>query len=465
MATLATAPPLDHWAYPHLLDRVIALASWSTKMHLRRLSRSVRDRIDASLYYHIVLTSPPIHPKYDGNRPPPGLSSIEVFAPGCRPLPPVRWEAHHPLWARMDAMRKLSYVRVVDWGLNMAHPRLVHFAADVQRAELELSAQTQSIHPLIGLLTNVEVVRYADGRLAQLPARTHVVFSNFTSSGTAVDRSAAPSHWMHWGLGIVFLPSGVERLVLHVRYDPKHPNLDGSMWELEQVLNYPLRELVIIPRPAKDIARNLPPANHLREEPVLGFLDQLLRWATVLVGRGAKVTIVGLDSMPAENLRLGAFEPAERPALIDKGISVLAQDAIREWESAFDMPFAHDRNAMANAAQLIRRVTWGEYQAETGREEYALAMVRPTFRSLPTRDYLGYPWRDDHVQIFPRDRSSANREPSHLDWLAHADGPPPLSPRPRPLDGDRCVRVSRYAGGSCIGACGEVEGSHNARNH
>lgn len=475
------APVLDHTAFPHILDRVLALSSWTTKIYLRCLSRSLRDRIDADLFHHLVLYSEDRPSSYDVNRSPPGITHLEIFAPGARPLPPVRWKPGHTLEERMDAMRKLSYVRIVDWGLHMDHPILWGFPSDKQRSALELAAQTQSLVPLLGMLTNVEVVRYDDGHLAPLGAKTHVTFDNFVSMGPDVERGIA-SQWLHWGDGILLLPAGVEKLILHCRYDPRHPNLDRSFWDLDSVLNYPLRELVILPRPTKDLARDIAEAEHLREEPVLGFLDDLFKWAMVLCSRGAKVTFVGLDTMPAANLRfreedegeLEATDPtmgaasqgrgtteseakvaasrtrasAERRSLhIARGITKLAAQGIQQWQDLYeaDFPYGHDEDYETVLARL-RLISWAEYAAETPRDEYALAMVRPGFRSLPQRDFLGFPWRDDEMHIYPRTGRT-----SHLDWLDESkrreDGPPPLSPRPRPLDGDRAVRVSKFRAG------------------
>ncbi|CAK9783676.1 unnamed protein product [Cutaneotrichosporon oleaginosum] len=47
--------PLDHTCYPHILERVLALAPWDSLLRLRRVSRSLKERIDAVLFKHLVV--------------------------------------------------------------------------------------------------------------------------------------------------------------------------------------------------------------------------------------------------------------------------------------------------------------------------------------------------------------------------------------------------------------------------
>jgi hypothetical protein len=51
--------PLDHLAYPHILERIIHYADLRALLTLRSLSRRLRDRVDSSLFQHIVLDIQP----------------------------------------------------------------------------------------------------------------------------------------------------------------------------------------------------------------------------------------------------------------------------------------------------------------------------------------------------------------------------------------------------------------------
>jgi hypothetical protein len=48
-------PALDHTCYPHILDRVLALAPWDSLLRFRSVSRALKERADAALFRHVVV--------------------------------------------------------------------------------------------------------------------------------------------------------------------------------------------------------------------------------------------------------------------------------------------------------------------------------------------------------------------------------------------------------------------------
>jgi hypothetical protein len=351
---------LDHTAYPHILQRVLSLSPWSSKLRLRALSRSIRDALDAELFHHLVLSG--------------RAGLVKHSAPGNRPLP-----LHDP--------HTLAHVRVLDWGIPLPHPAIS--LDDPEDAEYRRATLLHHLRPLLRLRPHI--VRADDAQLVPVPAPHYIVFNNYVAAGPG----AGP--WLHWGEGLLLLPPGVQKLTLHTRFDPRHPALAGSTWDLAAVADYPLEELVVLPRPAEDEPRSrviLP-----QRAPTLGFLDDLLAWGLHLASGGTRVTVVGMDSLPPNVLLLpDDVGDDEREDHVVAGLAALGKQG------------------------EIRRISWAEYKAETTREEYALTMVRPRFVS-------GKGYHDDHLDIFPP------RE-NHLDWLEAAEAPPPLSPRLSPLDGD-----------------------------
>lgn len=57
MPAVPPSAALDASAYPTLIDRIIALAPYPALLALRGVNHAIRDRIDAHLLHHVVVTS------------------------------------------------------------------------------------------------------------------------------------------------------------------------------------------------------------------------------------------------------------------------------------------------------------------------------------------------------------------------------------------------------------------------
>ncbi|CAK9785915.1 hypothetical protein CC85DRAFT_287511 [Cutaneotrichosporon oleaginosum] len=306
---------MDHAAFPHIFERILLFSPWSTKLRLRVLSRAIRETLDAELYRHIVVYGSAEH--------------VCLRAPD-HPLPPLG-----------EDTRALSRVQVVDWDVPLPHPALSpdDGAAEARAAALRHLAPLLSARP--------HTVRAADAQLVPLPAPHLILFNDYVS---------AAGRWLHWGEGLVLLPPGVRKLTLHTRFDPRHPALAGSTWDVPHPVSVnELEELVVIPFPAHDAPRAL--QRPWQRTPTLGFLDDLFVWGMQLAARGVRVTFVGLDILPPRALMMSPDVGEERERLIVAGLEAL-------------------RKGGPGRGGEIRRITWVQYRCETDPDEYDLVVVR-----------------------------------------------------------------------------------------
>lgn len=86
--------PLDSTAFPHILERVLDLASFDALIALRATSRALRDRIDTDLFAHVVLVT--VRPRYAGAKTGVGFTvpasgRLLPCIPSVRQLPRPQW--------------------------------------------------------------------------------------------------------------------------------------------------------------------------------------------------------------------------------------------------------------------------------------------------------------------------------------------------------------------------------------
>ncbi|GMK58070.1 hypothetical protein CspeluHIS016_0501020 [Cutaneotrichosporon spelunceum] len=98
----STKPALDHTSYPHILERVVALAPWQSMLRLRQISRGLKARADAAFFHHITVL--------------PGSLPYLLFVRGAGGRLPATttWDARHDCLVPRPLRPLFAHTRVLD---------------------------------------------------------------------------------------------------------------------------------------------------------------------------------------------------------------------------------------------------------------------------------------------------------------------------------------------------------------
>jgi hypothetical protein len=264
---------LDHEAFPHLMDAIVAASDDASLLHLRSACRGFRDRVDRLLAHHVHITCLSPHPTRATERVHitsqlgrfPGFSPCVYYwdAMGRMPWPPP---TPPPVLHRQAQV--LRHTRVADIHGALPEPAAAWLGRNLGRGHIE----TLRLFP------------DARGRTLRAglpgPVDTLVLFP------------VPPPVRMPLGLGAlvqlqpehaVLAPTGVRRFVVHVRVD------DGP-------LAFPLSF-----KAGRDVGFTRVPGLKPSEAPCPSTADRAGELAAYILGMmpflSANITLVGLDDV------------------------------------------------------------------------------------------------------------------------------------------------------------------------
>lgn len=260
--------PLDHTAYPHLLDAIFAASDHGALLGLRSANRAFRDRADSTLFAHIS-----VHVADDTvylHSPSPSFSS-----PALRRLPSLPFPALASKKRQAALAAKLAHTCTLD----------LHAPLPVEYAAWFRQYRTVRRAPL------------AAGTL--LPAHTYVEYLDLSTVGRGL-----AGEWM------ADVPDRLRRSVIHLSWR----RCDMDVRKIVNMTPCIPRgvEIVIVLEPAGEVGEKEP--NVLKE--VMRVASRIPR---------AAVTIVGLERLSPAELGLTSWEGTYGDVIRDAAADELVQ--------------------------------------------------------------------------------------------------------------------------------------------
>lgn len=305
-AATAVTGILDHQRFPHIVDAIVESSDLATQLVFRATSRKFLQKVDDGLFEHVLVALRPFPPCY-GAVLDATFSALQPHAPFAR-LPFLPWDRDtSPPTPPGDVPTEadLAGFDPTDPDSYQFPPVSVH--TDARRAQLA-RVRVLDYHPFRGslaakigpLITNVEVIRKRRPLPSAVHAPTTVDYLNITSPSC---HRSGHIPWARFGA-----PSYSTRYVLHVSFDPSHPDLGEGLIYVDLC---DVTDLVVVftpqliaPMPGMEIG----PRAH-DGMPRLGLLSGIMKsiahtqWD---VRSGTRVEFVGLERVPPGYLNLPA---------------------------------------------------------------------------------------------------------------------------------------------------------------
>ncbi|BEJ17987.1 hypothetical protein CspHIS471_0702640 [Cutaneotrichosporon sp. HIS471] len=354
---------MDHLAYPHIMDAIIAAAPYDSLISLRATSSDMRARIDPLLAQRMTVHLPnstvhemdgPLHVTYGASVP---LSRYPSALPNRNPNPAC--EVHSTqLKPYADV---LAMARIVDLRGPANHYRLWQmypFLSGVHTVryrgpDLYASAYAE---------TTVSVRHIVDQFLISLRA-TRIIVSLDADSPPQVRQIAYP---------VLRL---ARKAVINMWWSPERPHMSAAH-RCNLVLDMGIKDLVFLCRrktasPTSNVPRKPPTRQPIPQK--TGMFRNMLKYGVgrILSPDWTKVlTFVGLETVAPAALGYTDTEPSLAQIIDDMFGFIIAEGIGCELPDDYG-------TALALLQDCVRFLTHGEYSAEIGREEYEIEMMPP----------------------------------------------------------------------------------------
>lgn len=385
-ANLAQAAPLDHTAYPHVLDLVLRFAPYDALPTLRLVSRHVSEFACARLYAHVAIAV--LHPQ-EGSL---ARGDVTLTDPvHRRRIPGLRWRPWPERHYLISSDASMSSVAEAKPTPEMVQAREQHaltlvrmqrHAHIVDNFNLYAGSISSRDWPdLFALVRPETVVRTAKFLGIDVPrhCKLQIAFADLSTCYPRAGRCASFNWWENPTHAWVNNWSSA-RVVLSMRYAPRDPHLRWRGLNFQRVTA--LEELVVLFRPyTSRVLETLVPdpvGGPHREAPrrVLGMLHSMVgAMACSLPARETTWTLVGLESADMHSLELeGSGDWAARREIIRAAIEEAVME--RDW-SRPDRPGEWDRNEGDVRVPPLRLLTVDEWHAEVRDEVFGLSTDQP----------------------------------------------------------------------------------------
>lgn len=292
---------IDHLGHPHIMDAIIAHAPIPALARLRATSREFHDRINRLLLHHVALHE---------------------------------WH----LTRRKKELGLTTPAHITFPGAD-TYPRLPFAPGAVQILDIITPPKPMPTGKVVDQFTNLTTLRRI-GNDAVVTPGTNI----FRPNATAVDLLSLDSAPNRHTLTIR-LPPGVERYVLHLKWDEMDPN---ALWATINLRStYRIVDWVLVLHPTNP--GTVPPENFFT------FLD-IMTEAITIVERGGSVTVVGVERV----------SPAQMPNNTLEGRGTAAYEPLRENLRAHFLDYTPEPVPVEAAADAIRFVPYDEWLLELG---------------------------------------------------------------------------------------------------
>ncbi|WOO81840.1 uncharacterized protein LOC62_04G005358 [Vanrija pseudolonga] len=258
-----TTVAIDYTAHPHIIDAIIAFSSTPVLTKLRCTSRELRDRIDRKMFHHVAL--------------------LEWRKPN------QRTSESKKLFQR-PSIREL---RVTSAGLTTyAGPESLSTRYPLVPSAVEI---LDIVHPIradsfdFDKLTSVHTVRRMNYAVCSVGT------GSYKTPHTLVDFCYLYPHARNDMRPIPLLPRA-SRYVLHLKWEESDTMALWNFFNLGHMDTITEFVLVLHPNPAEDGSRAVMAENY-------GLIDLVTQTIPVME-RGGEVTIVGLERVVPQQLRL-----------------------------------------------------------------------------------------------------------------------------------------------------------------
>lgn len=308
------AAVLDHTAYPHIFDKVLAVSTWPSLLMFRTVCRDLCDRIDARLFSHVTLRRQT--PDYKEERwsiddryiP----SRVELRDADGHRLPGVRWEDDVPWAERVDAaFRMRRFTRTLDVVNELSLDNQIALPEAELRSlpdERRAVVRAHDGNLLRVALSALDGMRLFDvSQICSLPVKTSVQYSALEMTWNDIDQ------FEPYARICAAHTEPLDKLVVVLQWDPALDLLDMSSVKFNEEIflsnsfyrhrhrQCQPREIVVVLR---HDTRHMPAGRQINncQSPYIepreyGMLCSVVRWVGEKVGMVNKITVVGLDTV------------------------------------------------------------------------------------------------------------------------------------------------------------------------
>ncbi|KAL1405620.1 hypothetical protein Q8F55_009259 [Vanrija albida] len=372
--------PLDHTAYPHILDLVIAHAPPDVLPTLRLVSRYCLEAASCRLYAHVAMAVRSGSPR----------GAIELTDPVRRVrLPGLRWRSwadrHYP--ARAEPCFSPDAEPTAD--MLVARAEHASCIARLQR----YTRTVDNFNSYAGSLSDNEWGDLAAAVRADTVVRTakflgipnvtseaalHISFGDMTTGYPRRPRDSSVYTWWDSPATAFVNHWSSERVVVNLRYASRDPHLRWRGMSVPRITR--LGELVLLFTPYTRLLDTFSPAPGEQPEGrrVLGMLHCLVgAMACSLPARETAWTLVGLEGVDTRALELEVGNHCDWETRRN-AIRQAIEDAIteRDWtRTGFEGGW--DRLQGEVRVPQLRLLTLAEWRGEVGAEVFALATEAP----------------------------------------------------------------------------------------
>jgi hypothetical protein len=323
-------PVLDHTSFPHILELITdyAVQDVPTALAMRCADRNLRDTVDARLFSHVAVI------EKAGK-----CMELRSIIPPHHHLPcKPSFEDHEEADTDEDVKsrtRMLKYIRRADYFPQHTSHWVYSPPSEFGNGEDEPPFK-------------LEYIRRVQSSSSGYRQHAGVSFIGSTSIDFAdITGGRLPIH----PFADVHSNEGTERHIIHINYDPAHPNLYQCLFHGRVAPS--VRELVYVFNPYPDSKPYDGVKDHI--SPHLGMLYGMLTSMMPVLGRGGKVTFVGVDEIP--HVHLDHPSTLSTPELIT-AVKAHVSEWILEWEEfLFDQPdqFGYGTEGISWKAEDIER--------------------------------------------------------------------------------------------------------------
>ncbi|WOO85410.1 uncharacterized protein LOC62_07G008909 [Vanrija pseudolonga] len=383
--------PLDHTAYPHVLDLVLSFAPYDALPTLRLVSRHLHEYASARLYVHVAIAV--LHPQKGSL----ARGDVTLTDPvHRRRIPGLRWrpwpERYYPITSDASmsgsaASRKPEPEPTAEMlQAREQHARTVARMQAHTRILDNFNLYAGSIcsrdwADLTALVRPETIVRTAKFLGIDVPRHCalQIAFGDLSMCYPRASRCASLNWWENPTHAWVNNWSSA-RVVLSMRYVPRDPHLRWRGLNFARVRA--LDELVILFRPyTSRMLETFVPDHDARAHRgtprrVLGMLHSMVgAMACNLPARETTWTLVGLENADLHSLELeGSGDWASRREIIRHAIEEAVME--RDWtRPGFTGDW--DRGEGDIRVPPLRLLTVDEWRAEVGEEVFGLSTDQP----------------------------------------------------------------------------------------
>ncbi|KAL1412323.1 hypothetical protein Q8F55_000067 [Vanrija albida] len=337
---MTAAVVIDHSAYPHIVNAILATCDTRTAIAFRSTCRAFRAAVDAALLSHVALYPMPAPAPSQGHNSPNTI---------------------------------LGFVRPSDYPepeSDSEPPLLPHVPSVVRTLDFVVDNYTET-HDFAGDFAGVSTLRRARDAVWSPPLK-------LSSLATLVDFAT-----LYGGLyQDLILPPRPETYVLHIRWDESESAEVYADIEVDEMRDTSATTAEAGPAPPRDTVLVLepytsgPPAAHTTW---LFFLMDIAAEMLRVLEEGGSLCIVGVDDVSPRNLGAEDGDEDEGGDGDEDPVKLFRRKLLDVWRDLEDPPEGEELDSLLSQVVFMTVAEWHASLLERGGDAYGLQAVWPAY--------------------------------------------------------------------------------------